>query len=58
VQWAAYPNGSRVEMPLRMTTEGTFPAGSQWARDPIPECYICDAYKSCGSPLKPIPSEW
>jgi hypothetical protein len=57
LQWAAYPNGSRVEMPLRMTTNGTFPKGSQWARDPIPECYVCDAYTTCGAPLKPIPSD-
>ena len=56
-QWARYPNGTQVEMPLRMTAVGTFPKGSQWARDPIPECYECDAYKTCGAPLPPQPND-
>ena len=56
-QWARYPNGTQVEMPLRMTAVGTFPKGSQWARDPIPECYECDAYKQCGAPLPPQPND-
>ena len=56
-QWARYPNGTQVEMPLRMTDVGTFPKGSQWARDPIPECYECDAYKTCGAPLPPQPND-
>lgn len=55
-QWIAYPNGTRSEMPLRMTTIGTTPKGSQWARDPVPQCYECDAYTTCGAPLPPEPN--
>ena len=55
-QWIRYPNGSQAEMPLRMTDIGTTPSGSQWARDPVPQCYECDAYETCGAPLPPDPS--
>jgi len=32
----------RFEIPLHLVTEGTHPSGSHWARNPIPECKICD----------------
>jgi len=49
-----YPNGTRITFPLVTTRVGTSPAGSQWARDPIPGCYVCDAYEKCGAPLAPV----
>merc|ERR1712224_691995 len=42
------------EYPLVKTTVGTWPEGSEWARDPIPGCKMCDdARKECGGPLPP-----
>merc|ERR1711939_855929 len=32
----------RFEIPLVKVTEGTYPSGSEWARNPIPSCYYCD----------------
>ena len=55
-----YSNGTRITIPLTTTTIGTFPKGSQWAKNPIPGCYMCDAYQTCGATLAPvsgIPSE-
>jgi len=49
-----YPNGTRITFPLSITRTGTSPPGSQWARDPIPGCYTCDAYQTCGAPLAPV----
>ena len=48
---------TRVELPrvpvTRVTTNvGTHPAGSEWARVPIPGCRLCDQ-SVCGSPLMP-----
>lgn len=37
----------RFELPLVKVTQGTFPKGSEWARNPIPSCYYCDQSK-CG----------
>ena len=31
-------NGTRVAIPRVTVTEGTLPAGSEWARVPFPEC--------------------
>ena len=31
-------NGTKYEVPLVKTVEGTFPASSEWARVPFPEC--------------------
>jgi hypothetical protein len=28
--------------PMTKVTEGTTPVGSEWARDPVPGCNICD----------------
>jgi hypothetical protein len=33
-----FRNGSRATFPAVRTTEGTYPAGSQWTRNPIPAC--------------------
>lgn len=46
----------RFELPLVTVSEGTFPAGSEWARNPIPSCAYCDQTK-CGSRL-PNLTEW
>lgn len=46
----------RFEVPLVTVTEGTFPAGSQWARNPIPSCAYCDQ-ATCGTRL-PNLTEW
>lgn len=40
----------RFELPRVVVAEGTFPPGSEWARNPIPSCYYCDQTK-CGSLL-------
>lgn len=39
VQWLHHINGSRFEIPLVKVTEGVTPAGSEWARNPFPECH-------------------
>jgi len=56
-QWILYPNGTRRAFPLTKVTEGVFPEGSEWARDPVPGCNICDPYKQCGAPLTPVPGQ-
>merc|ERR1711865_878249 len=41
--------------PMTKVTEGTTPAGSEWARDPVPGCNMCeDAIAACGQPLDPV----
>merc|ERR1712070_1303280 len=37
-QWLQHVNGTRFEIPLVKLSEGTIPAGSEWARIPFPEC--------------------
>ena len=49
-----FANGTRVSIPLTTTRIGTYPEGSQWARNPIPGCYLCDAYETCGPTLAPV----
>ena len=39
-------------IPRQTTTEGTNPAGSEWARVPIPACRLCDQF-ICGPGLYP-----
>jgi len=60
--WIIYADGTTKEFPITKVTEGVFPPGSEWARDPVPGCYMCDAYTKCGSPLPPVPgyvkSDW
>jgi len=46
----------RMELPLVVVSEGTFPPGSQWARNPVPSCSYCDQAK-CGTRL-PNMTEW
>lgn len=42
--------------PMTKVTQGTTPSGSEWARDPIPGCKVCDdAIAECGQPLDPVP---
>lgn len=36
--WLQHINGTRFATPLVKTAEGTYPAGSEWARLPFPEC--------------------
>jgi len=50
--WIEFPNGTRIEFPLTKVTEGTYPAGSEWARNPIPTCLFVDRYDTCG----PVPA--
>lgn len=60
--WIVYSDGTKKEFNITKVTEGTYPEGSEWARDPVPGCYVCDAYSKCGSPLPPVPgmvkSKW
>lgn len=49
IQYADYssPYGElrhlpRFEIPLTRVTKGTHPAGSEWARNPVPGCLLCD----------------
>lgn len=51
--WIEWTNGTRLEFPLTKVTEGTFPAGSEWARSPIPGCHICDRHTKCGPNVEP-----
>lgn len=46
----------RFELPLVIVSEGTFPKGSEWARNPIPSCFYCDQTK-CGSRLPDL-TQW
>jgi len=46
----------RFELPLVTVSEGTYPKGSQWARNPIPSCFYCDQTK-CGTRM-PNMTEW
>jgi hypothetical protein len=49
-----YTNGTRVAIPRTTTRTGTYPPNSQWARNPIPGCYLCDAYQTCGATLAAV----
>eukprot|EP00658_Telonema_sp_P-2_P030307 TRINITY_DN2290_c0_g1_i1.p1 TRINITY_DN2290_c0_g1~~TRINITY_DN2290_c0_g1_i1.p1 ORF type:complete len:337 (+),score=48.54 TRINITY_DN2290_c0_g1_i1:293-1303(+) len=51
--WLVYANGSKIEFPRVQVDEGTTPAGSEWARNPVPTCALCDPHSTCGPPLKP-----
>jgi len=54
-QFIVYTDGKWSEIPLVKVTHGTHPAGSEWARFPVPGCSVCDPSESCGEPLAPIP---
>jgi len=52
VQWGDNKN-NRTEIPLVTVSEGTTPAGSQWARIPIPACLVakyCEVSTPGGQP--------
>eukprot|EP00662_Eupelagonemidae_sp_cell21_P051422 gene51422-49042_t len=42
VQYGKVVPGPRVAIPLTKVSQGTYPEGSEWARDPIPGCLLCD----------------
>lgn len=42
MQWGKVRQLPNLTLPLVLVTEGTFPAGSEWARNPIPSCLLCD----------------
>jgi len=44
------PGAPRYQIPLVKVTEGTFPPGSEWARNPVPACNFCNQ-AMCGDPL-------
>jgi len=63
--WIVAPTGARRPFNMTKVTTGTYPAGSEWAMDPVPGCKLCTAEEllsKCGKPLKPVPgkvkSEW
>ena len=54
IQSAAPGMSNRTAVPALRTTEGTFPAGSQWTRNTIPACIGTDHYGVgdwCTAPL-------
>ena len=72
-QWLQYDNHTyqydrqvtlpRFEIPLVLVTEGTHPAGSEWARVGVPSCRLCDQ-SICGPGTLPnmsdafVPGYW
>eukprot|EP00656_Telonema_subtile_P058353 TRINITY_DN9861_c0_g1_i1.p1 TRINITY_DN9861_c0_g1~~TRINITY_DN9861_c0_g1_i1.p1 ORF type:complete len:290 (-),score=43.71 TRINITY_DN9861_c0_g1_i1:321-1190(-) len=50
ILWA---NGTSYPFPRVSTNQGTNPASSQWARNPIPVCHLCDFYETCGPEVTP-----
>lgn len=48
-------DGNWTEIPRAMVDQGTHPAGSQWARWPIPSCLDCNPAEVCGPILEPEP---
>lgn len=54
--WILHADGTKShKFAIKKTTVGTYPPGSEWARDPVPGCYECDARTTCGEPLPPVP---
>lgn len=60
-QWLIYGNVTQMgdsigyelpqlELPLKVIRNGTFPAGSEWARNPIPSCLMFDQAQCEGLP--------
>merc|ERR1712079_191828 len=41
----------RLQLPLVKVTEGTYPKGSEWARNPIPACLFCNQADCDGLPM-------
>merc|ERR1712232_929729 len=46
----------RFELPLVKVSDGTFPKASEWARNPVPACRLCDQ-SICGIGIQPNLSE-
>lgn len=53
--WIVYTDGTRKEFARTTVSDGTYPSGSEWARNPVPGCRMCPIYPSCGSPVEPGP---
>jgi len=50
VQWMQHLNGSKYQIPMTKVGTGTSPAGSQWARQPVPGCKDNHGFKDdCGA---------
>eukprot|EP01102_Stenamoeba_stenopodia_P003625 TRINITY_DN1379_c0_g1_i1.p1 TRINITY_DN1379_c0_g1~~TRINITY_DN1379_c0_g1_i1.p1 ORF type:complete len:402 (-),score=53.72 TRINITY_DN1379_c0_g1_i1:32-1237(-) len=47
------PGGPRYEIPLYKISNGTYPPGSEWARNPVTACHFCDQLQKCGPALMP-----
>lgn len=45
------PGGPNMAIPRVTVSEGTFPKGSQWARNPVPACDFCQQ-AMCGNPTE------
>eukprot|EP01062_Namystynia_karyoxenos_P051364 TRINITY_DN402_c0_g1_i2.p1 TRINITY_DN402_c0_g1~~TRINITY_DN402_c0_g1_i2.p1 ORF type:complete len:344 (+),score=106.75 TRINITY_DN402_c0_g1_i2:86-1117(+) len=41
-QWGNVTHLPRVEVPLTKVSRGTHPEGSEWARNPVPGCLLCN----------------
>lgn len=55
-QWLIYANGTKSRgFPIKKVSQGTYPHGSEWARNPVPGCNMCDTFEKCGPPLDPVP---
>jgi len=52
-QFIVYTTGKWSEIPLVKVSQGTHPAGSEWARFPVPSCLECDPAEACGAILTP-----
>jgi hypothetical protein len=57
-QWLQYgqfvPNQPRFEVNMWKTNTGTYPAGSDWARIPVPACKFCtNLIDQCGEEMSP-----
>lgn len=52
------PDGSTFEFPMTKVMIGVGNAVTEWARDPVPGCKMCEsALEKCGAPLNPVPSD-
>mmetsp|Transcript_117759 Transcript_117759/g.327992 ORF Transcript_117759/g.327992 Transcript_117759/m.327992 type:complete len:338 (+) Transcript_117759:104-1117(+) len=53
--WIVYTNGTWTKFMRTTASAGTHPAGSEWARNPIPGCRMCPTYETCGPHVEPGP---
>mmetsp|Transcript_80996 Transcript_80996/g.188161 ORF Transcript_80996/g.188161 Transcript_80996/m.188161 type:complete len:340 (+) Transcript_80996:100-1119(+) len=54
--WIVYTDGTKKEFRRTTVRAGTYPVGSEWARNPIPGCRMCPTYQKCGPPVDPGPA--